>query len=92
MPLLGLLDLGQSPLAVLVDRPVYQLDDTDDPGLPEHGAPALMPQTCAVDNSNPSTHLSCVRTSYDHCYMIDKEAVVVRMQTDGDGRHCCPGL
>ena len=48
MPLFGLLDSGQPPLAMLVDRFVQQFDDIEDPGLPVHGAPTQMSQTCAV--------------------------------------------
>ena len=48
MPLFGLLDYGQSLLAPLVDRFVQQFDYTDDPGLPVHGVPTQMSQTCAV--------------------------------------------
>ena len=42
LPLLGLLDLGQSELAMFVDRLVERLDDIDDPGLPVHGAQTLI--------------------------------------------------
>ena len=92
MPLLRLLDLGYPPLAVLVGRSVYQLDDTDDPGLPEHDATDLMQRTCAVGNSNQSTHTPGAYTACDQCYMIDIDAMAVCLQTDGDGRHGCPRL
>ena len=77
MPLLGLLDFGQPPLAVLVGRSVYQLDDTDDPGLPEHGAADLMSRTWTVGNSNQSTHTPGAYTACDQCYMIGIDAMAV---------------
>ena len=49
MPLLSLLDLGQPPLAVLVGRSVYQLDDTDDR---HHGFFSTSPQRSLITASS----------------------------------------
>ena len=60
MPLLGLLDHGQPPFAMLVDRFVQRFDDIDDPGLPVHGTQTQLGHAIYVHGRSGYMHAMAV--------------------------------